>query len=204
MNSENDEEINGENLEKEKEGVISFSKINKYFFLPFLCPIFCMSGNICIDLTTKKGSNNSLFLIYIILCFSNILPGLLTFISSIRERTKNTMNDALIYKKDKNSNSVKLIYEQNYLEHKGKSKIVFFYLFIISLFTSIEYCFVNFNKDKHIIEIRLYLFIFICIFSKVILKQNIYKHQTVSLSISIIGFIFLCIFPIINFEKMIF
>ena len=93
---EKDEEKILNKIENEKEGICSFSILNKYYLLPFICPFFCMSSNVCIDLVRKTGSNNSLILVLIIICFSYIFPCLLIFISSIRE---GTINDAFIYKK---------------------------------------------------------------------------------------------------------
>ena len=119
MSSENDDnsektEKDGEKIlnkiENEKEGICSFSVINKYYLLPFICPVFCMSTNVCIDLIEKTGSHNSLILELIIKCFSYILPGLLTFISSIRE---GVINNVYIYKKERNSSSVELTFEEN-------------------------------------------------------------------------------------------
>ena len=101
---------NGDNIEEDeakiinnkntkKEGIISFSTINKYYLLPFLCPIFNISSNICINLTIKEEKKNALLFILIVLSFCYILPGFLTFIPSLSKRTKNTINYALIYKK---------------------------------------------------------------------------------------------------------
>ena len=43
--------------------------------------------------------------------------------------------------------------------------------------------------------------IFISLFSKIILKDNIYKHQYFSLLITLIGYIFLIIPVFLNFEQ---
>ena len=159
--------------------------------------MFC---NICLDINKKKGGKNILFLLDIIVCFSYILAGLLTFIPSLREKAKNTINDALIYKKNSNS-SIELVYKKNYLANKGKSKIVIFYIFLISILICNNYFLIHFSTSKHLIEQRLYLFFFIIIFSKIILKQYIHKHQVFSLSISFIGFVFISIFSLLKFEK---
>ena len=49
--------------------------------------------------------------------------------------------------------------------------------------------------DKHLVEKRLYFILFIPLFSKIILKEDIYKHQYLSLIISIVGII-LFIIPV--------
>ena len=51
-------------------------------------------------------------------------------------------------------------------------------------------------KDSNFFEERLFYLFFIPLFSKIILKENIYKHQYFSLLFSLIGTIFLII-PII-------
>ena len=48
-------------------------------------------------------------------------------------------------------------------------------------------------KGETIFEERLFYLFFIPLFSKIILKENIYKHQYFSLLISLIGSIFLII-----------
>ena len=38
-------EENENNGEQKNNKLFSFATINKYFIIPFLCPIFCMIGN---------------------------------------------------------------------------------------------------------------------------------------------------------------
>ena len=105
MNFENDDDdIIEENInynKKERERLFSFSTINKYYLMPFLCPIFLILCNININIIIKIGENNIIFLSIIIESLSLVLAGLLTFIPSLREKTKYSKNDALIYKKNK-------------------------------------------------------------------------------------------------------
>ena len=79
---------------------------------------------------------------------------------------------------------------------------------LISLINSIIYFFhffVNISKKKekqefHEIEYRIYIFIFLVIFSKLILKHKIYRHQKLSLYISLICFVFISFFNIIKID----
>ena len=193
--------INNNKKEKEKERLFYFSKINKYYLLPFLCPVFCMLCNINVDIIIKTKEENIMILLRIIQCLSYLLAGLLTFIPSLREKNKNSKNDAIMYKQKKRSTSMELVLKKDYIANKGKSKMAFFNLFLISLCIVINQYLVLFSKAKHIIEIRIYIFLFLIIFSKFILKQNIYKHHIISLSISFIGFFFIIIFTLLKFEK---
>ena len=96
---------------------------------------------------------------------------------------------------------MELVYKKNYITNKGKSKKAFFYIFLICLCVFMNHFIIVFVKVKHKIETRIYIFLFLIIFSKFILKTNIYNHHIVSLSISFIGFIFIVIIDILKFEK---
>ena len=67
----------------------------------------------------------------------------------------------------------------------------------VSFFDIIE---VN-SFDKHTLEERFYLILFISLFSNKILKAKIYNHQILSLSIALIGFILLFIPIILEINK---
>ena len=56
-------------------------------------------------------------------------------------------------------------------------------------------------KDSNVFQERLFYLFFIPLFSKIILKENIYKHHYFSLLISIIGAIFLIIPICFNLSK---
>jgi len=63
----------------------------------------------------------------------------------------------------------------------------------MSLFVSFFDISEVYSFDKNAFEERLFLIFFISIFSQIILKMEIYNHQILSLSISLIGFLFLYI-----------
>ena len=56
-------------------------------------------------------------------------------------------------------------------------------------------------KNKKIIHTRFYFMLLIPLFSKLILKENLYKHQYLSLMISIIGWILLNIPIFLKLKK---
>ena len=133
MDLENNDDIeeNINNNIKKKEGIISFSKLNKYYLLPFICPIFCMLGTVIRKKIEPNENDNKKIVIFItsvIVSLSDILGGLLSFIPSLREKTKNSRNDALVYKINKKS-EIELVYKTNYLGNKRKSKKVIFIFF---------------------------------------------------------------------------
>ena len=132
MDIENDnddiEEVTKDNINKSKR-LFSFSKLNKYFFLPFICPFFSLLFFIIKDLTIKPKNIDLGFLYSVIVCLIYILGGILSFIPSLKTRNQNMVNDAFIYKVRKRGYSAKLTYKTNYLANKGKSKKVFFIFF---------------------------------------------------------------------------
>ena len=186
-------------IKNKKEHMFSFAKINKYYLFPFLAPIFCMLGNYFIHLISKNNNNNGNNLEFTFSIFINltyIMGGLLYFISFIRTKTEESKDKAIIYKERKTLN---LIYNE---DKPKKSKIkIFFILIFISILLSIYTFIYTISIGKTVFEKRLYYLFFISIFSKLILKNEIYRHQILSLSLSFIGLILL-FFPIyLKIEK---
>lgn len=190
---------NQENEKGEKECLFSFAKINKYFIIPFLCPVFCIICNYFIEkINEDKGLINKQCFIAIMECSTFLGGGFLYFISSIREKTEETRNKAKTYAES--SNSIKLIYN-DILQSKKKYFKIFSILFIMSSFISFfDICEV-YSFDKIAFEERLFLIFFISIFSYIILKTEIYNHQVLSLSIALIGFILIYIPTILIITK---
>ena len=129
--------------------LISFGKINKYFIVPFLCPIFCFLANYFIELYLESKANNEkeienkikekIYLLSSTVSLSYFGGGLLYFISYIRTKTTDTKK-SINYKKDKvnsisgkslSPNSIEYLYNAP-LEQKNILKI-FPILFIMSL-----------------------------------------------------------------------
>ena len=175
---------------KEKECLFSFAKINKYFIFPFLCPLFCMICNYLIEkINNDKGLKNKECFLAIIECSTFIGGGLLYFISSLREKTDETRENAHEYIERRSS--LRLIYNDSNIRPTKQIIKSFILLFImassVSFFDIIEV----YSFDRHIFEARFYLILFIAILSHIILKIKIYNHQILSLSMALLGFILL-------------
>ncbi len=90
--------------------LISFGKINKYFIVPFLCPIFCFLANYFIELYLESKANNEkeienkikekIYLLSSTVSLSYFGGGLLYFISYIRTKTTDKKK-SINYKKIK-------------------------------------------------------------------------------------------------------
>ena len=181
-----------------KECLFSFAKINKYYLFPFISPIFCCTANFFIHTISKGNSHmeNHLFLtLYIDLSY--LLGGLLFFISSIRSSTNETRYDAITFK-ERPSSAVKYIY--NDASQKSKIKIILILLLISCLITISSVCNL-YSVGKITFEKRLYFLFFIALLSKYILKNNIFKHQILSMTIAIIGLIILFIPVFLKIKK---
>jgi len=197
----------------EKKGcLISFGIINKYFIIPFLSPVFCYLSNYFIELYIDTKVNNEsndmikdkIYLISTIVSLSYFGGGLLYFITYIRAKTKDT-KESLNNKKDRlncteSSSLVNYIYNDPF-EQKNVLKI-FSILFILSLLVAFSLICGLFSINKIVFEKRLYYLLLLPIFSKIILKTELFRHQFLSLFISIIGIIFLCISKALQFGKI--
>ena len=200
-----------ENIYHKKECLFSFSKINKYFLIPFLCPILSSIIDIFIlkienlneEEKDKENQENEEemkikkyeFLITLLLSFSYILGGLLYFFDILRMRTHTTKNKALTYYKTESS--IKLIYNNNYddlIAQKSDTKVIII-LFLMPILLSIILFIQEFSFSEKIFEQNIFYLIFIPLFSRYILKEKLYKHQKVSLIISIISGFSLIIIP---------
>ena len=201
-NNENGKKIEN-NDENKKEYLFSLAKINKYFIFPFLCPVFCMIGNYFIFKIFHdddiKGVNNKEFLLSVLVCMSYIGGGLLYFISSLRIKTEETRNEANKYRQRESSiSSIKYIYNDGLKKNKY---LIFGIIFIMSISLILsEICSLH-SLEKNVFEARLYFLFFISLFSKIILKDNIFKHQILSLFIAFIGLILLFIPIMLVIEK---
>jgi hypothetical protein len=176
----------------EKECLFSFAKINKYFIFPFLCPIFCVIANYFLSLIIKtENIKNKEFLLIHTICASYIGGGLLYFISSIKTKTEVTRNEN-VENKQKERTSSRITYIFNEGLKKNTSKIFGFLIIMSIIIVLVEVCSL-YTLEKHVFEQRLYILFSIAFFSKTILKDNIFRHQILSLFISFIGLILLFI-----------
>jgi hypothetical protein len=180
----------------EKKCLFSFAKINKYFIFPFLCPIFCVIANYFIFLILKKENiKHKEFILSNAVCATYIGGGLLYFISSIGTKTEEKRNEEVENKqKERSPSSITYIFNDG-LRKQNKSKIFGILIIMSIIIVLVEIC-ALYSFDNNVFEQRLYILFSIALFSKIILKDNIFKHQILSLFISFIGLILL-FFPVL-------
>ena len=100
--NDNEEDIIKDTLKK-KEGLISFSKINKYYLFPFLCAILLtinghfFNSNIKVEEDEQITKEKKTFMIKIIESLYYIILGIFYFIPSFGQKIKNTKKDAIEY-----------------------------------------------------------------------------------------------------------
>ena len=196
---ENDS-VNENGNKKHKEGLFSFTKLNKYFIIPFICPIICMISNYFLSLMMDQADfdGKQFFLItFVNLSFAG--GGLMYFVSWIRNKTDETRDNAIVYKERQNTSQIKFIYNDNSI--KFPTFTIFFILLLISICLAIFNLVDIYSLDRNIFEERLYFLFFISFFSKIILKIDIFSHQVLSLFIGSIGLILLFIPIALIIEK---
>ena len=193
LNSEDSVESNEElnEINHTKKPIITFGKLNRYFIIIFLCPIFCMLSNLFLLLIFETEIiKKKKFAYSFILCINYFVAGLFHFISFFRVNMKKEIKTS---SNNENSNSgIIYIYNEAILNNYDTRKVILLTILLsqIIVLDSLS-AILTFEKNKF--EFRLYFFFFIPLFSKILLKENIYKHQYFSLIIAIIGIIFLLI-----------
>jgi len=188
-----------ENGKNPKECLFSFAKINKYFLFPFLAPIFCCLTNIFLGLIFEENNEMQLeILIILVVDASYLMSGLLYFIPCMGAINEENINIEIKNREKRISIDNQIINNNGNI--KTQIKIILFLLLISFLMILTEISIV-FSIKKTIIENRLYYIFYISFLSKYILKDNIYKHQILSLFISLIGMILLCIPVILVINK---
>ena len=123
------------------------------------------------------------------------MGGLLYFIPCLGIIKEGSINIAL--QNRGNSLSVNNRFINNNETKKFQIKIIMFLCLILLLMT-FKTLSIVYSINKTAFENRLYYIFYISIISKYILKEKIYKHQKLSLFISLIGMILLFI-PVILF-----
>ena len=190
-------DINNEKTNKKQNNLVTFAKMNKYFLFPFLCPVFCMISTYFSNkiLSSKVKIKEYLQLIYVSLSYSS--TGILYLISYFKQE-KNKVNDSYF-------NRLKLLKffnnNKNNKDIKKNSIKKWLIIILIGILMLIYTIFNALFMDKHLVEQRLYFIFFIPLFSKIILKEEIYKHQYLSLIIAAIGIIIFIIPISLVFEQ---
>ena len=172
--------------DKQKKPFISFAKINKYFLIPFITPVFCMFANYFlykIKATKVVKNEEFIFTCYVLLSYIGV--GCFYFISKFRQKVEGEKENFLY--RESTISSIKYIYNEGIKINKLKGSILIIFLaFLLSL---AELFSIYIHKNKvHLLQERLYYLLFIPLFCKFILKDNIFKHHYFSLLIAMVGF----------------
>ena len=175
--------------DKQKKPLITCAKLNKYFLIPFIAPVFNMFSNYFIfKVGEQKVVKHEEFIITSIIMITYIVAGCLYFISKLRQKVEGA-KEKIIYN-EPNSSPIKYIYNEGIKTNVLKELIlIIFIAFLISL-TELLSSFSNKPKYNLFPE-RLYFILFIPLFSKFILKENIFRHHYFSLLIALAGFVLL-------------
>ena len=190
--TEEEEKLNEQ--EDKKTSLITFAKLNKYFLIPFIVPIFSMSTNYCIALLIETNTIKKLeFLGVIYIEITYMLVGLLHFIPYFRKNI------------GKGNDSKRTNISNKYFQRKQKKPHILLYLsgfiLLLGFLLDISELISVIISNKTKFEFRLSLFFFVPFFAKLILKENMYKHHYLSLIIAIFGVIFLLIPVALNITK---
>ena len=177
--------------EKQKKSLITFAKINKYFLIPFLTPVFCMLANYFLNKIREiKLVRNEEFILSSYIMLSYIAAGCFYFISKFRQKVEE-QKENIIYR-EANPSSIQYIYNEGMKTNLLKEWILIIFVAFLSVLFEIFSVF-SAKPRYHIFQERLYFILFIPLFSKLILKENLFRHHYLSLLIAISGFILLFI-----------
>ena len=183
-----DESVETEREEKQEKKLIIFAKFNRYYIILFISPIFCMLANYFIYKVKDKKLN--IFKHQYIFNMLNVpifhaFAGLFYFVSSFRKNS----NKGKASEEDLTKVST-IQYIYNEADTIDIKKYIIF-LIILSALLINERFLLTYIYDNKRLDPRVFYIILIPLFSKLILKENLYKHQYLSLAICVIGWIIL-------------
>ena len=192
--------VNQENNKKEEKQkklpLFSFAKISKYYLIPFITTIFSISSNFVIIKYVEYNINFDEVKFYItkIECIDKILGGCLYFILN-----KNSQ----IEKQNQVKSSKISLSSNSSLTFNGVEKKKFIktlkIIGILSIFSSLAEEFTLITMLDTILDRRLFLLVFIALLSYIISGTKIFLHQKISLAISILGLIIVCLSILLYF-----
>ena len=181
-----DESVETEREEKQEKKLIIFAKFNRYYIILFISPIFCMLANYFIYKVKDKKLN--IFKHQYIFNMLNVpifhaFAGLFYFVSSFRKNS----NKGKASEEDLTKvSSIQYIYNE---ADTIDIKKYFIFLIILSALLINERFLLTYIYNNNRLDPRIYYIILIPVFAKLILKENLYKHQILSLGISALGWI---------------
>ena len=180
-----EESIESQTNEKPNKLII-FAKFNRYYLILFISPVFCMLANYFIFKIKDKELNIFKHQYIFNMLNSEIFytfAGLFYFISYFKKNSnKGRESDENLT----NINSIQYIYNES---NKINYKIFIIFLVTLSVLLINERYILTYIYNNNRFDTRIYYIILIPFFSKLILKENLYKHQYLSLGISAIGWI---------------
>ena len=151
--------------------LITFAKLHKYFIIPFLFVIFNVISNLFLSFIDDTGFVKKSEYIYSVLYDLPItLAGLFHFLSYFKgisnEKKELTNNKGQLHMNNSNNKSM-----------QRRNKIIIIFFILLGLMNAmIDLLWAIIHKATISQEKLFYLF-FIPLFSKIILKENMYKHQ---------------------------
>jgi len=160
-------------MKEKKRALFSFTKMNKYYLIPFITPIISFICNLLGTLIANEDTDKK--------------PNFLFFpiSDSIGDTIAGSIYFIQLYKNKHNSAKEKKI-------KKNKRKIFCLIIVMTFIICPMYICFYIDDDIYLLLPFSLSLIIAI-LFSIFLLKVNIYSHQILSIIISLIGFIFLLI-----------
>ena len=185
---EKNEELTENN--DENKSLITFAKINKYFLIPFLSAIFNFLSDLFGKLIEESNVLKKLEYIEPILYdLPFVISRLFYFISYFQVNVNiKSKSDYKIH----SSLDIDYLYNDALFTKMKVSKFIKFILLLSSMNAMDNLLWALMYKSTVFNE-RLFELFFIPLFSKVILKEKIFKHQYFSLIISLFSIIFIII-----------
>ena len=188
-----DKKANLTESKEKQQSLITFAKLNKYFLIPFICPIFCMlasyfMGRIIVTNVIKRVE----FIATIYYELAYVAAGLFHFISYFNSIEKQEKKEEQKEEGTEDNSQKGIYYIYNRITKKNfRVKVYYFILLglLIGMIRLIPFS----NIGKNIFEFRIYFLIFIPLFSKLLLNENIHRHHYVSIIIAIGGVFFLLV-----------
>ena len=184
-----------------KKSFIKFTKLNKYFLFPFICPIFDM---LCYYLPNtifdNKGMKGKEFYQMIFKELAYIIGGGIPYLISNykqkdnKENNLNNSND----KESTNNKRIDYIYNDKSIINVNQKKVYILFAVACILFATYQ---LTGTLNKKDFQTLLYFIFSISLFTKYILKEDIHKHQYLSLAIAFIGIIMAMIIDFLRMEK---
>ena len=160
---------------------ISCAKINKYFFIPFLSPVFIFIRDVLLDHAHKKTKGLRKILQYElydgIMHSGCILLYVITYIRTGKERKIQNIYLKQLSNKKTEHNKIKIIL------------IILTIGFSLNNYISSKMLFESYT----VFEMRIYHVIFNAIFCRFILGYKVYKHQLLSILLILVGWILISI-----------